>query len=237
MDRLTPASASSSADGGGCGRARAGGGVARQLSPTRLLSIVAFSYESLPTASARTLCDIRSRAPNVERQYRLPQEYGDAPGQLKLSATCAEAGRIRTLARQGVDWTVAEDTRLEAEASARAAVSPAPGWADAGDRTSRLRREEAPRQGRAGTEGSHEVRPSRRDRAASSDQDWNKTGCRTPSSYCPQATGDPDGERHSRDLRLSYETLVKTGRIRDANPSGGRKADEPGFRSSTPGRR
>src|SRR5678816_1708785 len=54
----------------------------------------------------------------TERQYRLPQEYGDAPGQLKLSAACAKAGRIRTLARQGVDWTVAEDTRLEAEPGA-----------------------------------------------------------------------------------------------------------------------
>jgi len=59
---------------------------------------------------------------NTERQYRLPQEHGDAPGQLKLSAACAEAGRIRTLARQGVDWTMAEDTRLEAEASTRAAA-------------------------------------------------------------------------------------------------------------------
>ena len=57
-----------------------------------------------------------------ERQYRLPQEYGDAPGQLKLAAACAEAGRIRALARQGVDWTVAEDTRLEAEAATRAAA-------------------------------------------------------------------------------------------------------------------
>src|SRR5678809_685259 len=57
-----------------------------------------------------------------ERQYRLPQEYGDAPGQIKLAAACAEAGRIRTLARQGVDWTVAENTRLEAEASSRAAA-------------------------------------------------------------------------------------------------------------------
>ena len=60
---------------------------------------------------------------NTERQYRLPQEYGDAPGQLKLAAACAEAGRIRALARQGVDWTVAEDTRLEAEASTRAAAA------------------------------------------------------------------------------------------------------------------
>jgi hypothetical protein len=59
---------------------------------------------------------------NTERQYRLPQEYGEAPGQLKLAAACAEAGRIRTLARQGVDWAVAEAERLEAEASARAAA-------------------------------------------------------------------------------------------------------------------
>src|SRR5678816_650213 len=59
---------------------------------------------------------------NTERQYRLPQEYGEAPGQLKLAAACAEAGRIRTLARQGVDWAVLEGERLEAEASARAAV-------------------------------------------------------------------------------------------------------------------
>jgi hypothetical protein len=59
---------------------------------------------------------------DTERQYRLPQEYGDAPGQLKLSAACAEAGRIRAMARQGVDWTVAEDTRLEAEASSHAAA-------------------------------------------------------------------------------------------------------------------
>lgn len=34
----------------------------------------------------------------------------------------AEAGRIRTLARQGVDWIVAEDTRFEAEAATRAAA-------------------------------------------------------------------------------------------------------------------
>ena len=59
---------------------------------------------------------------SIERQYQLPQEYGDAPGQLKLAAACAEAGRIRALAREGVDWTVAEDRRLEAEAATRAAA-------------------------------------------------------------------------------------------------------------------
>lgn len=34
----------------------------------------------------------------------------------------AAAGRIRSLARQGVDWPVSEDTRLEAEAATRAAA-------------------------------------------------------------------------------------------------------------------
>lgn len=28
---------------------------------------------------------------DVERQYRLPQEYGEGPGQMKLAAACAEA--------------------------------------------------------------------------------------------------------------------------------------------------
>jgi hypothetical protein len=59
---------------------------------------------------------------NTERQYRLPQEYGEGPGQLKLAAACAEAARIRALARSGVDWTEAEDTRLRSEAASKAAV-------------------------------------------------------------------------------------------------------------------
>jgi len=51
-----------------------------------------------------------NRCQRMSATGRLPQEYGDAPGQLKFSAACAE------------DWTVAEDTRLEAEASTRAAA-------------------------------------------------------------------------------------------------------------------
>ena len=43
----------------------------------------------------------------VERQHRLSQEYGEGPGQLKLAAACAEAARIRALARDGVDWPAA----------------------------------------------------------------------------------------------------------------------------------
>jgi Arm DNA-binding domain len=55
----------------------------------------------------------------VERQYRLPQEYGEGPGQMKLAAACAEAARIRALARDGVDWPAQEEARLRAEVAAR----------------------------------------------------------------------------------------------------------------------
>jgi hypothetical protein len=40
---------------------------------------------------------------DVERQYRLPQEYGEGPGQMKLATACAEAARIRRL--RGTGWT------------------------------------------------------------------------------------------------------------------------------------
>ena len=36
---------------------------------------------------------------NNERQYSLPREYGDGPGQIKLADAKAEAARIRALAR------------------------------------------------------------------------------------------------------------------------------------------
>lgn len=48
----------------------------------------------------------------TERQYRLPQTYGDGPSQLKLAAARAEAHRIRALARQGIDWPAQEESRL-----------------------------------------------------------------------------------------------------------------------------
>lgn len=56
---------------------------------------------------------------DVERQYRLPQEYGEGPGQMKLVTACAEAARIRALARDGVDWPAQEEARLRAEAAER----------------------------------------------------------------------------------------------------------------------
>lgn len=58
----------------------------------------------------------------VERQHRLSQEYGEGPGQLNLAAACAEAARVRALARDGVDWPAAEEARLRAEAAAREQV-------------------------------------------------------------------------------------------------------------------
>lgn len=54
-----------------------------------------------------------------ERQYTLPQEYGDGPGQIKLADACAEAQRIRALARAGIDWPTQEEARLQAEALAQ----------------------------------------------------------------------------------------------------------------------
>lgn len=56
---------------------------------------------------------------DVERQYRLPQRYGEGPGQIRLAAACAEAARIRALARDGVDWPAEEEARLRAEVAAR----------------------------------------------------------------------------------------------------------------------
>jgi hypothetical protein len=47
-----------------------------------------------------------------QRQYRLQREYGDGAGQIKLAAACAEAMRIRALAREGVDWPAREEARL-----------------------------------------------------------------------------------------------------------------------------
>jgi hypothetical protein len=56
---------------------------------------------------------------DVERQHRLPREYGEGPGQMKLATACAEAARIRALARDGVDWPAREEARLRAETAER----------------------------------------------------------------------------------------------------------------------
>jgi hypothetical protein len=113
--------------------------------------------------------------------------------------------------------------------------SPAPGRVDPGGGAPGLRREEAPRQGRTGTEGTHEVGLSRRNRVASDDEGWNKTRCRAPLSDRSQAPGDPDGERHSRDLRGGGQALVEASGVRDGDPSRGPALERCGHRRQPAG--
>jgi integrase len=54
-----------------------------------------------------------------EHQHRLAQEYGNGPGQIRLGAACAEAARIRALARDGVDWPAQEEIRLRTDSAER----------------------------------------------------------------------------------------------------------------------
>jgi hypothetical protein len=73
-----------------------------------------------PDGARTLLVRYTVKGSDVERQHRLPQEYGEGPGQMKLAAACAEAARIRALARDGVDWSAQEEARLRAETAARA---------------------------------------------------------------------------------------------------------------------
>jgi integrase len=50
-----------------------------------------------------------------ERQYTLPKTYGEGTGQLMLASACAEAHRIRALARDGLDWPAMEDEKRRAQ--------------------------------------------------------------------------------------------------------------------------
>ena len=72
-----------------------------------------------PDGARTVLVRYTVKGSDVERQYRLPQEYGEGPGQIKLAAACAEAGRIRALARDGIDWPAEDESRLRAEVAAR----------------------------------------------------------------------------------------------------------------------
>lgn len=67
-----------------------------------------------PDGTRTLLVRYTVKGSEVERQYRLPQEYGEGPGQMKLAAACAEAARIRALARDGIDWPAQEEARLRA---------------------------------------------------------------------------------------------------------------------------
>ena len=72
-----------------------------------------------PDGARTLLVRYTVKGANEERQHRLPQEYGEGPGQIRLAAACAEAARIRALARDGVDWPAQEEIRLRAEMAAR----------------------------------------------------------------------------------------------------------------------
>jgi Arm DNA-binding domain len=69
-----------------------------------------------PDGARTLLVRYTVKGSNVERQYRLPQDYGEGAGQIKLAAACAEAARIRSHAREGVDWPAQEEARVRAEA-------------------------------------------------------------------------------------------------------------------------
>ncbi len=72
-----------------------------------------------PDGARTLLVRYTVKGSTAERQYRLPQEYGEGPGQIMLAAARAKAARIRALAREGVDWPAEEVARLRAKAVAR----------------------------------------------------------------------------------------------------------------------
>jgi hypothetical protein len=66
-----------------------------------------------PDGNRTLLVRYTVKGSNSERQYRLAQDYGDRPGQIKLADARAEAARIRALARDGVDWPEQEAAERE----------------------------------------------------------------------------------------------------------------------------
>lgn len=72
-----------------------------------------------PDGARTLLVRYTVRGSETERQHRLPSEYGEGPGQMKLAAARAAAARIRALARDGLDWPEQEGARLKAEATSR----------------------------------------------------------------------------------------------------------------------
>lgn len=75
-----------------------------------------------PDGTRTLLVRYTVKGSDSERQHRIPQEYGEGAGQIKLAAACAEASRIRALAREGIDWPSKEEARLKkATAEAQAA--------------------------------------------------------------------------------------------------------------------
>jgi hypothetical protein len=75
-----------------------------------------------PDGTRTVLVRYTVKGSDSERQFRVPQQYGDGAGQIKLAAARAEAARIRALAREGIDWPAQEEARLrKAIAEAQAA--------------------------------------------------------------------------------------------------------------------
>lgn len=87
--------------------------------PYKLTLVRGLQLRIAPDGVRTLLVRYSVKGSDVERQYRLPQEYGEGPGQMKLATACAEAARIRALARDGVDWPAQEEARLRAEAAER----------------------------------------------------------------------------------------------------------------------
>ena len=91
-----------------------------------------------------------------ERQYSLPREYGDGPGQIKLADAKAEAARIRALARDGIDWPEQQAQELQKAGEQRQLAR------GAGTHLRRsapgVRRTQTPQQRRPATQGPHQGR-------------------------------------------------------------------------------
>ena len=72
-----------------------------------------------PDGARTLLVRYTVKAKTAGHQYRLSRESGEGLGQIGLAAACAEATRIRALARDGIDWPAQQANRLRAEAEAR----------------------------------------------------------------------------------------------------------------------
>ena len=90
-----------------------------RLQPYKLTLDRGLQLRIAPDGVRTLLVRYTVKGSEVERQHRLPEDYGEGPGQMRLAAARAAAARIRALARDGVDWPAQEEARLKAEAVAR----------------------------------------------------------------------------------------------------------------------
>lgn len=84
------------------------------VSPYKLTLDRGLQLRIAPDGTRTLLVRYTVKGSDRERQYRLPQQLGEGPGQIRLAAACAEAARIRALAREGVDWPSQETARIQA---------------------------------------------------------------------------------------------------------------------------